>query len=120
MSTRTTPECGAVHDCDQTALSTCLVWNEKRRRSRVSGSQPLAALTVCETLRHGRAALLVGQTASVLSFQNNLEEEGACRPYSTDEHRRQTGWIGGRTGVVIPARALNAATHTRTQLDAMG
>jgi len=33
-------------------------------------------------------------------------EEGADRQYSTDEERRQTGWIGGHKREVILDRAL--------------
>ena len=32
--------------------------------------------------------------------------KGACREHVTDEQHRQTGWIGGLTGIVILARAL--------------
>ena len=39
---------------------------------------------------------------------NVRREEGAYRPYSTDEQRRQTGCLGGPAGEVILVRALSA------------
>ena len=41
-------------------------------------------------------------------------EEGAYRQYSTDEERRQTGWIGGHKREVILDRALGPGTERVT------
>ena len=41
-------------------------------------------------------------------------EEGAYRQYSTDEERRQTGWIGGQKREVILDRALKRVSGLKS------
>ena len=41
-------------------------------------------------------------------------EEGADRQYSTDEERRQTGWIGGQKREVILDRALKRVSGLKS------
>ena len=43
-------------------------------------------------------------------------EEGAYRQYSTNEQRRQAGWIGGRKWGVMLARALSSTMPSEEML----
>ena len=42
-----------------------------------------------------------------------MREECAYRKYSTDEERRQTGWIGGQEREVILDRTLSGKREVR-------